>query len=76
MSRLLRLVETQSVPAAPTGERGKLLYVEDVVQLLGGKRDAWWVRHKFAPEFKRKIGGACAWWERDALFWIDRQQVA
>lgn len=69
--RLLQLVERVIAPPAPIGDRGALLYVDDVVQLLGGKKSAWWVRHHFAPEYKRKIGSTCAWWKRDALFWID-----
>jgi hypothetical protein len=34
---------------------------------------AWWVRHRFAPDAKRKIGGQCVWYEGEAQRWIDRQ---
>jgi hypothetical protein len=54
--------------------RGRLLYVDDISRLLGGRKTDWWVRHHFAPSHKRKIGRSCAWFERDALEWIDEQR--
>src|ERR1700682_2209629 len=54
--------------------RGRLLYVDDISRLLGGRKTEWWVRHHFAPSHKRKIGRSCAWFERDALEWIDEQR--
>jgi hypothetical protein len=55
-------------------DRGRLLFVDDIVALLRGKKTEWWIRHHFAPSTKRKIGRSCAWFERDALEWITSQR--
>jgi hypothetical protein len=72
-SRNLRL-ETDSATAVQ--DRGRLLYVEDIDALLRGKKTPWWIRHRFAPSAKQKIGRTCAWFERDALEWIVSQRSA
>lgn len=53
----------------------ELLYVDDVVRLLGGRKGAWWVRKHFAPKLKLKIGRTVAWPREEALQWIREQRV-
>jgi hypothetical protein len=53
-----------------------MLFVRDVVELLGGKKSAWWVRNRFAPEQKHRLGRDPYWWEKDALRWLDEQTGA
>lgn len=48
-----------------------MLFVPDVVELLRGKKSAWWVRNKFAPDKKHKLGRDTYWWECDALAALD-----
>jgi hypothetical protein len=71
------LVALVGAPAPrPIEERGRVLYAEDVQELLasGGRRvSRWWVNHHFAPESCFKVGRANAWWEKDALAWLDSQ---
>lgn len=55
----------------PLAERGRMLFVPDVVQLLQGKKSEWWVRNRFAPEKKHKLGRDPYWWETDALAALD-----
>ncbi len=57
-------------------DRGRLLFVEDVTSLLRGRKTAWWIRHRFAPASKLKVGRNCAWFERDALEWIAGQRTS
>jgi hypothetical protein len=59
--------------AKPLAERGRMLFVPDVVDLLRGKKSAWWVRNKFAPEKKHKLGRDPYWWECDALAALDEE---
>lgn len=60
----------------PLAERGRMLFVPDIVRLLDGKKSAWWVRNRFAPEYKRKLGRDPYWWEADVQKWLDSQGVA
>lgn len=68
------------VPDPPV-PRGRLLSVDDVLALYprgpGGRPivSRWWVTHRFCPEGKMRFGRTIAWWERDALAWMDRQQA-
>lgn len=61
------------------GERGKILYVEDVQGILGldplgrPRRSAWWVRVHVAPEHRFRLGIQVVWYERDVLAWLDEQ---
>lgn len=50
-----------------------MLFVRDVVDLLKGKKSAWWVRNRFAPDLRHKLGRDTYWWESDALRWLDQQ---
>lgn len=67
VSRLL----AQKREVKPLAERGRMLFVPDVVALLHGKKSAWWVRNRFAPEKKHKLGRDPFWWECDALEALD-----
>jgi len=60
----------------PLAERGRMLFVPDVIELLKGKKSAWWVRNCFAPDHKHKLGRDPYWWESDALRWLDSEAAA
>jgi hypothetical protein len=62
--------------AKPLAERGRMLFVADVVKLLQDRKSAWWVRNHFAPEFKHKLGRDPYWWEADAQRWMDSEAAA
>jgi predicted DNA-binding transcriptional regulator AlpA len=53
-----------------------LLYVDDIVALLGAKKSRWWIRNHFAPNAKLKIGRTVAWIQGDALAWLQTQRVS
>lgn len=73
----------ERAPCEPSGrpiqERGRILYVEDVQELLGtdahGRpyRSAWWCKFNVAPDKKWHLGKRAVWWERDVLDWIEAQ---
>lgn len=69
-------------PVKPLAERGRMLFIRDVLELLPKKPDGtpvkgeWWVRNRFAPEFKRRLGRDPFWWEDDALAWLNRETAA
>ena len=79
----LTIVPDPSLPGAGAGRaqsagaRGRILYVEDVQDLLGrnaqGKprRSSWWVRMHVAPDRKFYLGQLAAWYEADVLAWLD-----
>lgn len=70
MTKRTRVIEL--VMPAPPGPRGRLLYVDDVQRdIFRGKKSAWWVRHKVAPDRKLKIGRDCAWYEQDLYAWLE-----
>jgi len=69
----LELISTPEAVVAPAN-RGRLLYVSDVAELLGQRKSDWWIRHRFAPHTKIKIGRDCAWYESDAYSWLDAQR--
>lgn len=50
-----------------------MLFVADVVELLKHQKSAWWVRNKFAPEHKHKLGRDPYWWESDVTAWLDSE---
>ena len=59
----------------PPPNRGRLLYVDDVVtDVFRERKSAWWVRHNVAPDRKIKIGRDCAWYEADVYAWLDSQR--
>lgn len=60
-------------PSKPLAERGRMLFVADVVELLKHRKSAWWVRNKFAPEHKHKLGRDPYWWESDVTAWLDSE---
>lgn len=68
--RVARLT-AQTRETKPLAERGRMLFVDDVVQLLGGRKSAWWVRNRFAPDKKHKLGRDPYWWECDCTEWLD-----
>jgi hypothetical protein len=68
--RVSRLV-AQKREAKPLAERGRMLFVADVVQLLQGRKSEWWVRNRFAQDKKHKLGRDPYWWECDALAALD-----
>ena len=74
-SRAMRLTAPQSEPK-PLAERGRMLFVPDVVALLQGKKSAWWVRNRFAPDKKHKLGRDPYWWESQISEWLDQEGVA
>ena len=53
MGRLTALPKTTTIPLA---DRGRMLFIRDVIDLLKGRKGEWWVRNCFAPEYKRKLG--------------------
>lgn len=65
-----------SPDAIPLDQRGRMLFVPDIIDLLHGKKGAWWVRNRFAPEFRHKLGRDTYWWEAEAIAWLDRQVAA
>lgn len=71
-TRAMRLAAPQAV-AKPLAERGRMLFVPDVVALLKNRKSTWWVRNKFAPEFKHKLGRDPYWWETEAQAWLDSE---
>jgi hypothetical protein len=52
----------------------RILYVPDVLLLIRNGKSAWWVRNRFAPEHRFKVGRSPAWWEHDAIAWLDAQR--
>jgi predicted DNA-binding transcriptional regulator AlpA len=54
----------------------RLLYVDDIVVLLGAKKSRWWIRNHFAPNSKLKIGRTVAWIQGDALAWLQSQRAS
>lgn len=53
--------------------KGRVLYVKDILELIRHAKSAWWVRNSFAPEYRFKVGRSPAWWENDALSWLQAQ---
>jgi hypothetical protein len=51
----------------------RILYVRDVRLLLRNAKSEWWVRNRFAPEARFKVGRSPAWWEKDARAWLRRR---
>lgn len=64
----LALVEAES-------QRGRMLYVRDILELIRHEKSAWWVRKKFAPDLRHKVGRSPYWWETDALAWLQNQRA-
>lgn len=48
-----------------------MLFVPDVLEMLNGKKGIWWVRNRFAPDKKHKLGRDPYWWESDVRDWLD-----
>ena len=64
--RALSLVEANSA-------KGRILYVPDILALIRHQKSPWWVRNCFAPNHRFKVGRSPAWWESDALKWLESQ---
>lgn len=62
--------------ATPLAERGRMLFVRDVVELLKNRKSVWWVRNRFAPELRHKLGRDTYWWENEITGWLDSQDAA
>lgn len=73
MAEARRTLTALPQKAKPLAERGRMLFIPDVIDLLKGKKGPWWVRNRFAPEFKHKLGRDPYWWESDCLAWLDSQ---
>lgn len=81
MSNSPRLLKPDPVrKPVPLAERGRMLFVSDV-QKLFGKDDAgnwrkseWWIRNKFAPDKKKKLGRDPFWWEIDVQDELDKEE--
>lgn len=73
---LLTIVKQAPRPTPPLKERGELLFTDDIVALLKGKKSRWYVNHSFLPSKKVKIGRTNAWWEMDVLAAIDRGELS
>ena len=69
-----RLELVKATEVSPPPARGRLMYVRDISELLGHRKSEWWIRHRFAPNVKIKIGRDCAWYESDAYSWLDAQR--
>jgi len=54
-------------------EKGRVMYVRDVLELIRHAKSSWWVRNNFAPKHRFKVGRSPAWWERDAVTWLENQ---
>jgi hypothetical protein len=60
----------------PETVRGpSLIAVDEVVDMLGGRKSAWWVRNHFAPIAKLKIGRSLFWERAEAERWIREQRA-
>jgi hypothetical protein len=55
----------------PLSERGRIMYVEDVMELTSKSR--WWVLNSFAPDKKRRMGRTPYWWEKDVVEALDSE---
>jgi hypothetical protein len=70
-SSLLAIVK--DAPRPEPVKRGQLWFAEDIMALIPGV-SRWWVNHDFAPDLAIKVGRKNAWWEHEALAWIDSQR--
>lgn len=64
----------------PLSERGRIMYVRDVQNLIGKDADTgefikstWWILNSFAPAKKRKMGRTPYWWEKDVVEALDSE---
>lgn len=66
----------KGAPRRTLAERGRLLGIEELQQLLppyqGKPRTRWWFTHSFLPAKRVKIGRDSGWWEADVLEELDR----
>lgn len=75
-------LSAQNPPPRPLAERGVMLFVKDVQQLIGKdesgewRRSEWWIRVNFAPEFRRYLGRTPYWWTCDAIAWLEQAHPA
>lgn len=73
MSAVMELV--RRAPKKTLAERGRLLGIEELQQLLpkhrGEVRSRWWFNHSFLPEKRVKVGRDSSWWESDVLEYLD-----
>jgi len=55
--------------------KGRILYVADIRALIGNGKSDWWVRNCFAPDYRFKVGRSPAWWESEAIAWLEAQRL-
>lgn len=74
-----RLLRPEARKPVPLADRGRMLFVRDVQELIGKRPDGtyrkseWWVRNNFAPDRKQKLGRDPFWWEIDVTEWLDKE---
>lgn len=79
-----KTTQRNRVPVAhpPLAERGRMLSIDDVHQLLPRRADGtpaksrYWVQTEFLPEYRRKLGRTVYWWESDVVKALDAVAVA
>lgn len=76
--RAMRLAAPERKNPVPLADRGRMLFVEDVLKLLPRKagtdrpvKGRWWVLNRFAPDKKHKLGRDPYWWECDVRAFLD-----
>lgn len=67
---------SSSEAARPSSGSFELVYIDDVIAMLGGRKSRWWVRNHFAPKARLRIGRTPAWPRSEALSWIEAQRDA
>lgn len=71
-----------AAPHPPLAERGRMLSVDDVLQLLPRKatgeptKSRYWVLTAFLPERKHHLGRTPWWWENEVRDYLDSTLAA
>jgi hypothetical protein len=67
-------------PAVPLDQRGRIMYVRDIQNLIGRdeetnlfRKSTWWILNRFAPDKKKKMGRTPYWWEKDVIEALDSE---
>src|SRR5262249_25539814 len=69
--RAIRIIDGKE---RPVNRKGRILYVADIRTLIENAKSEWWGRNCFAPEYRVKVGRSPAWWESDAIAWLEAQR--
>lgn len=67
-------IEAPTKHVVPLAERGRMMFVNDVFELLRGAKSKWWIRTSFATEYRQKLGRDPYWWECDVTKALDEGQ--